>query len=134
MRLNIIRLLRIALPLAAVLLLTACPQPAKYTIGGVVIGLNVSGVTDYVVLQDNGGDNLTVSTNGAFTFATTVTSCGTFGSANCGAYNVTVLTQPLGQTCTVTNGSGKATGNISNVAVNCMNTTAYRNAYVANAG
>ena len=134
MRLNIIRLMRSTLPLAAVLLLTACAHTANYTIGGAVTGLNGSGLTSYVVLQDNGGDNLTVSANGAFTFATTVTSCGAIGSANCGAYNVTVLTQPLGQICTVTGGSGTATGNVTGVAVNCTNTTAPRNAYVANAG
>ena len=46
-----------------------------------------------VVLQDNGGDNLTLSANGTFTFATAL--------ANGAAYNVTVLTNPTGQTCTV---------------------------------
>jgi hypothetical protein len=80
-----------------------------YTIGGAV-----SGLTGTVVLQDNGGDNKTVATNGNYTFATLVT----------GAYSVTVLTQPAGQTCTVTSGSGTAAANVSNVAVSCTNNAA----------
>ncbi len=53
-----------------------------FTIGGSVTGLTGTGL----VLQDNGGDDLTVSASGTFTFATTI-------AAN-GAYSVTVLTQP----------------------------------------
>ena len=79
-----------------------------YTIGGSVSGL-ASGQS--VVLQNNGGDDNTVNANGAFTFATSINS----GSA----YAVTVLTQPTGQTCTVSNGSGTANANVSNVAVTC---------------
>ena len=37
----------------------------SYTVGG-----TVSGLSGTVVLQDNGGDNLSVSANGSFTFAT----------------------------------------------------------------
>lgn len=89
-----------------------------YTIGGTVTGLNGS-----MVLQDNGGDNKTVSTNGSFTFPTTVAS----GSA----YNATVLTQPSGQTCAVTGGSGTATANVTSVVVNCTNTTTLPVGYVS---
>jgi hypothetical protein len=64
------------------------------------------------VLQDNGGDNLSVSANGTFTFAASV--------VNGAAYNVTVQTNPSGQSCTVSNGSGTvASANITNVAVSC---------------
>src|SRR5262249_9002445 len=52
-----------------------------YSVGGTVSGLSGS-----VVLQDNGGDNLTVSANGTFTFATSL--------ATGAAYNVTVKTNP----------------------------------------
>lgn len=52
------------------------------------------------MLQDNGGDNLAVTANGAFTFATPVVAGAT--------YSVSVLTQPSGATCTVQNGSGTA--------------------------
>src|SRR6202021_2284305 len=40
--------------------------PATFTVGGTVAGLT-SGT---LVLADNGGDDLTVSANGSFTFAT----------------------------------------------------------------
>jgi hypothetical protein len=86
----------------------------SYTVGG-----SVSGLSGTVVLQDNGGDNLTVSANGTFTFATALG-----GGA---AYNVTVKTNPSGQVCTVSNGSGTiASANVTNVTVTCAtsNTTA----------
>jgi large repetitive protein len=84
-----------------------------YTIGGTVSGLSGTGL----VLQDNGGNNLAVSANGSFTFTTAVNS----GAA----YKLTVLTQPASpaQTCAVTNGSGNATANVTNVAVACTTTT-----------
>jgi hypothetical protein len=80
------------------------------TIGGTVSGLTGSGL----VLQDNGGDSLTITANGAFTFKTAVTGSG--------AYAVTVLTQPItpNQLCTVANGSGNATANVTNVTVTCV--------------
>ena len=81
--------------------------PATYTIGGTVSGLIGTGL----VLQDKGGNNLTVSANGTFTFSNSVSS----GEA----YDVTVLTQPTGQSCTVTNPSGTATANVTNVQVSC---------------
>ena len=81
------------------------------TIGGTVSGL-VGGTT--VVLQNNGGDNLSVGAIGPFTFATALTT----GSS----YLVKVFTQPAGQTCLVTaNGSGSAFGNVTNVEVSCVN-------------
>jgi len=91
--------------------LVACSSSTTtYTIGGTVSGL--SG-TDFV-LQDNGGDNLLVNTNGSFTFATPIASGST--------YSVTVLTQPSNpvQTCVVTNGSGTASANVTSVQVGCI--------------
>src|SRR5262249_2287015 len=65
-----------------------------------------------VTLQDNGGDNLSHA-NGSFQFATTL---------NAGdAYQVTLLTQPPAQTCTLANNSGKVADNVSNVTVTCAN-------------
>ena len=62
------------------------------------------------MLRDNGGDDLTVTANGSFTFATKL--------ASGAAYNVTVKTNPSGQTCSVANGSGTiAAADITNVAV-----------------
>lgn len=83
--------------------------PNSFTIGGNVSGL-ASGVS--VVLQDNGGDNKTVSANGAFTFTTPVVT----GNA----YAVSILTPPTGQSCSVAQGSGTVNGaNVTNVAVTC---------------
>lgn len=83
------------------------PPPTTYSIGGNVTGLTGTGL----VLQDNGGDNLSVSAAGSFTFATKL--------ASGASYSVTVMTQPSGQTCTVASGSGTVSGNVTTVAVSC---------------
>ena len=86
----------------------AC-TPSTFTVGGSVSGL---GSGKSVVLQNNGGDNTTISGNGSFTFGTAVAS----GSS----YAVTILTQPSGQTCTVSNNSGTiSAANVISVAVSC---------------
>src|SRR5499427_7438289 len=83
----------------------------SYTVGG-----TVSGLSGTVVLQDNGGDTLNVSANGAFTFATALVG-GT-------GYSVTVKTNPTGQTCSVSNGSGTiGSANVTNVTVTCTAST-----------
>src|ERR1700722_13019227 len=71
----------------------SCSNAASFTVGG-----TVSGLSGTVLLQDNGGDNLSVSANGTFTFATSL--------VNGASYSVTVKTNPTGQLCTVSNGSG----------------------------
>ena len=83
-----------------------------YTIGGAVAGLTGTGL----VLQDNGDDNLPVAGNGPFAFSQPVD----LGHS----YNVTVLTQPSNptQVCVVTNGSGTANANVTNVQVTCSDT------------
>ena len=81
-----------------------------YTVGG-----NVSGLANgqSIVLFNNSGNALTVSANGTFTFTTPLAA---------GPYIVTVGTQPAGQTCSVTNGSGNvSTSNITSVVVTCTN-------------
>jgi len=88
---------------------------ASFAVGGTLTGL---GGGEAVVLQDNGGDNLTLTSNGAFAFATKVPSGG--------AYAVTVLTQPSSpaETCTVTMGTGSVLGgNVANVTVTCTTPT-----------
>jgi hypothetical protein len=89
-------------------IVVTCSTPT-ISIGGSVTGLDGTGL----VLQDNGGNNLTVSANGSFTFSSLIVS-GT-------SYNVTVLTQPSSpaQTCTVTGGSGTTTSNVTTVQVLC---------------
>jgi sugar lactone lactonase YvrE len=81
---------------------------ANYTVGGTVSGL-AGGAGVKVAL--NGGAPLTLAAAGTFRFAAALAS-GT-------AYAVTIDTQPAGQTCTVTAGSGILTADVGNVAINC---------------
>jgi hypothetical protein len=85
--------------------------PVSATIGGNVSNLAVG---TSLILQNNGGDSLTITASGPFTFKTPVTGTD--------IYAVTVLTQPTSpnQICTVANGSGTATANVTNVAVSCV--------------
>ena len=90
-----------------------CQAQATFSIGGTVNGL-ATGAS--VVLQNNGGNDLTVDNDGAFTFVGEL--------ADGEDYEVTVLTQPTGpaQTCTVTDGSGTvATADVTDVDVTCAN-------------
>lgn len=82
-----------------------------YTIGGMISGLAGTGL----VLEDNGGDSLPVTANGSFTFPTPIDS----GDS----YNVTVQTQPAGENCVVSAGTGTATSAVSNIGVACTSST-----------
>lgn len=87
------------------------PSPSTYTVGG-----TVSGLSGTVVLQNNAGDDLSLTADGSFTFSTAL--------ADAASYAVTVLTQPSGQTCTVTSGSGTiAAANVTGVTVTCVSPT-----------
>jgi uncharacterized repeat protein (TIGR03803 family) len=81
-----------------------------YSIGGTVTGLQPG---RSLVLLDNAGDAITVTSVGAFTFAT--------GLIKGSPYNVTIGTQPTDQNCFLnTGGSGTvATSNVTSVLVQC---------------
>jgi len=89
----------------------------SYAIGGAISGLTGAGL----VLQDNGGNNLSTAAGAtSFTFTTAIISGGT--------YNVTILSPPSGpsQTCVVTNGTGSVTNSdITNVHVTCTSIFVY---------
>ncbi len=90
--------------------------PAPLTVGGTVSGL----AGGEVVLQVNGGNDLTIKTNGKFKFPKPLNK----GSA----YAVTVKTPPslpVKQTCTVS----KDSGSIAGVAVNNVGVTCTTNSY-----
>ncbi len=123
MRFSPTKLLHGMLYTAPVLLLTlaACggggsggsstPLASAYT-----LSVNVTGVSGVgVVLRNNGGDDLTVTTPGVYPFGTQVIS-GT-------GYNVTVLTHPSApvQVCTVTSPSGTMPASALTVNVSCVN-------------
>ena len=85
---------------------------STYTVGGAVTGLT-AGV---LILQNNGTDNRTVASNGSFQFATALTE----GMP----YAVTILSQPEGLTCQVSQGNGTVGQvNVSDVEVACSPAT-----------
>src|SRR5580658_4185704 len=93
----------------ALILLAACgASTPRFTVNVTVTGL-LSGTS--VVLQDNGGDNLTVSANGTAAFQTHLAS----GSP----YDVTVLTQPTGEICRVAGPIGVVASSNLNLTVTC---------------
>lgn len=82
-----------------------------YTVGG-----TVSGLIGNLELLNNSGDTLPISTDGVFTFTSSV--------ANGNAYQVSVSSQPSGQNCVVSNASGVISGaNIANVNITCLSKT-----------
>ncbi|MDO9434308.1 NHL repeat-containing protein [Hydrogenophaga sp.] len=92
----------------AIVLLVSC--------GGGDVGVTVSGLSGTLVLQNNGGDDLTIKANGEFRFPTGVKPNTT--------YSVTVRTQPFWQNCTVGQGSGNTSATVSNVTIACASAQA----------
>jgi hypothetical protein len=77
------------------------------------IGVTVTGLTGTLILQNNGGDDLTITTNGLHYFATEV--------AHGFPYDVTVGTRPAGQGVTITNGSGIVLGaEVTDIIATCQ--------------
>src|SRR5205085_1599596 len=82
-----------------------------YAVGGTLVGL-ANGAT--VVLTNNGGNDLSLTTNGSFAFTSPV--------ASGAGYAVAVKTNPTTpvQVCNVSAGSGTVgSGDITSVVVNC---------------
>ena len=101
-------------PAAPVTNVSVSCQTNSFRVGGTVTGLDGTGL----VLQNNGGDDISIASNGSFTFASDLLS-GT-------QYHVTVLAQPVNksQTCTVANATGTVGSNdVRNVRVTCATNT-----------
>ncbi len=96
--------------------------PAGTTVGpdgcpAFSVGGTVTGLAGTVVLRNNGGDDLTLTGNGPFAFPTRM--------AGGASYVVTVRTQPAGQTCAVTGGTGTmAAADVTGITIACANLTA----------
>jgi 6-phosphogluconolactonase (cycloisomerase 2 family) len=113
---------RVSILTVALVAVTACgggsstppptSPPPTYSIGGTVSGLAAG---ESLALHISVGDDLTVSVNGAFTFATRIVAGG--------GYAVSVRVQPAGKSCAVTDGAGTASANVTNVAVVCSGST-----------
>jgi hypothetical protein len=81
--------------------------PETYKVGGTVEGL-----TGTLVIANNGVDELTITENGAFSFETPL--------ADGSAYEVSIVTQPDGELCSISNGSGTINGaDVTDVTITC---------------
>lgn len=78
-----------------------------YSLGGTVEGLKGT-----LQLRLEGGDTLSITANGPFTFQTKLPAGG--------SYAVTVATQPQGLECAVTHGSGTVAGPVTDITVRCV--------------
>lgn len=78
------------------------------------IGFSVTGLAGDGLVISGAGQTVPVDADGNFTLVSSIAS-GT-------AYNVSVQTHPTGpqQYCAVSNGSGTVGGNVTNIAVSCM--------------
>jgi N-acetylneuraminic acid mutarotase len=83
-------------------------ENSNRTVSVTVSGLSGSGL----VLQDNGSGDLSISADGTFRFSNPV--------AGGSPYAVTVLTQPGGQRCSASDGSGIAGAVNISVAIDCV--------------
>jgi hypothetical protein len=92
-------------------LITLNDPGLPYTIGGVVTDLNGT-----IVLENSNGDSVSVNSDGSFVFPTVV------GQGY--SYSVSITSQPIGQVCKVSNFSGTATDNITDVNVSCTSDAA----------
>jgi uncharacterized repeat protein (TIGR03803 family) len=84
---------------------------SSFRVGGNLVGL---GMGQQITLENNGGDPITLTADGPFSFPTALT----FGTA----YSVTIRTQPAAvslQYCNVRNGSGLLPGAVTDVQVAC---------------
>jgi hypothetical protein len=85
-----------------------------FSIGGVATGLAGAGL----VLQLNGGNDLSIVSSGTFAFATAL--------QNGARYDVSVRKQPTNpsQACSVSNGSGTVSGsNVTSIAIRCVSSS-----------
>lgn len=82
-------------------------SPTSYTLGGTITGMTVGGLE-----LANVSDTLyPAASDSTFTFSGPLS----FGTS----YDVVVAAQPAGETCSVSNATGTAAANVSNVAVTC---------------
>jgi hypothetical protein len=90
--------------------------PVSFNVGGILAGLG-AGKTVVLAHKDANGataQSKTLSANGAYSVSL---PAGT-------AYQLVVLVQPPGQTCSVSNGTGTARADVNNVSVSCLDNVA----------
>jgi len=101
---------KLSISLLFLSLITACGgnSQTSYTVSTTVRGLD-PGKT--VITTINGTDSLTFTNNTSQSFSTAL--------ANGSAYSVAITSQPEGQICDITNGSGTSSSNVQ-VSINCQ--------------
>ena len=114
------RWLMSAVSAMSVVFVTACGGGGN---GNATLSGSLSGLTPglSLALRVNGTNDITLTTNDAFVFPSTLPS-------NRG-YIVSVLTQPVGQTCSIANGNGfvDSTGsNVGGIAIACVSGSTVR--------
>jgi alpha-tubulin suppressor-like RCC1 family protein len=77
-----------------------------YSVGG-----TVSGLLGSLVIQNNSGDDLTITSDGAFSFPTP--------SSRDANYSVSILNQPRFQNCVVSGGSGTISTDVTTISIAC---------------
>lgn len=105
---------RLAVAASLAASLAACGGGGDSNAGGFTLGGTVTGLAEgrSIVLQNNQGDDLSITGNGRFTFVKPL--------AQGSAYAVRVPSQPAGQTCYVANGNGTvADAHVGSVQVAC---------------
>ena len=89
---------------------------SSYPVGGTVSGL-LTGGTLVLGINVAGVSPLSITTSGAFTFGNITTGTN---------YTISIITQPAGQTCTITGASGTAGLNSANATtVSCPTQSSY---------
>ena len=81
---------------------------SPYSLGGTVTGLTGSGL----VIQNNGSEDLSITASGSFVFPRK------FDTNE--SYSISILTQPLSQTCSVLQSSGIVTADVNNISIDCI--------------
>jgi alpha-tubulin suppressor-like RCC1 family protein len=90
----------------------AAPTPILIPTPSFAIGGNVSGLSGTLTLQNNAGDDLSLTNNGSFTFNTLLND----GES----YNITIKSAPTNQFCKVNNGNDiVAATNVMSISVSC---------------
>lgn len=119
---NVSRNAQASLLLLAVISLAACgggdaTQPsgtAPYSIGGEVTGITADGT---LTISNNNGNYLVLRADTTYAFSRKI--------ANGGTFQVAVVTHPDNQICTVSNGSGSVSGDVTNVNITCSTPVRY---------
>jgi alpha-tubulin suppressor-like RCC1 family protein len=88
------------------LIMTVTCLDGDYRLGG-----TVSGLYGTLVIQNNGGDDLTITSDGTFLFPS--------HSSRGANYSVSVLKQPRYQNCEVSSGSGTISADVSTISIAC---------------